>query len=89
MYIIGFGAGGEILGGIEAKVNVYACERDEVQYHATGRRLTRLVNNQEQLLLDQLKATNPDETKSNKKRKTTANPSNVTPTEPAPVSQTA
>ena len=84
--IIGFGAGGEILGGIEAKVNVYACERDEVQYKATGERLTKLVNNQEQFLLDEIKAANPDTAKPNKRRKTSNKSPNVSPTAPQPVS---
>ena len=69
LLVVGFGSGSEILGGLDAGVNVFACERDAIQFKATGRRLTMLINKEHERIEEEKRAgTNPPQ-KPNKKQK--------------------
>jgi hypothetical protein len=65
-----FGSGSEFIGGINAGVNVFACERDAVQFKATGRRITMMINKEHERIDEQKRQEENPTQKSSKKQKT-------------------
>lgn len=82
--VVGFGSGSEVIGCIEAGVNVFACERDGVQFRATGRRLTMMINKEHERIEEQKRLeVQPDKQRQNKRQKT--DHPNASPAKPATV----